>query len=65
MIGLLPFIAPVYSVIVAVVTYFGIHMFVKHRKKQIQKAVGEGVCVVCGARINQNKCPNCDGVKDI
>ena len=60
MIGMLPFIAPVYAVIIATVIYFGVRMFVGRRKKQIQKAMGEGMCAVCGQRIVNNKCPQCD-----
>jgi len=60
MIGLMPFLAPLYAIIIAIVAYFGIKVFVGRRKKQIQKAIGEGMCAVCGARIIQNKCPNCD-----
>jgi len=63
MIGLMPFLAPLYAIIIAIVAYFGIKVFVGRRKKQIQKAIGEGMCAVCGARIIQNKCPNCDTPK--
>ena len=63
MIGLLPFMAPVYAIIIAIVAYFGIRVFVGRRKKQIQKAIGEGICAICGARIIQNKCPTCDETK--
>lgn len=64
MIGLLPFIAPAYSVMIAVGLYFGMRIFVKKRKQQIQKSVGEGVCAVCGSRILQNRCPTCDGERN-
>lgn len=60
MIGMTPFIAPIYAVIIAVAIYFGVRVFVGRRKRQIQKSVGEGVCVVCGQIIIENKCPNCD-----
>ena len=60
MIGLLPFLAPVYSVIIAIVAYFGIKVFVGRRKKWIQKDIGEGICAVCGAKITHKLCPNCD-----
>jgi membrane protein implicated in regulation of membrane protease activity len=63
MIGLLLFLPLVYAVIIAIVTYFGIRVFVGRRKKQIQKAVGEGICAICGTKIIQNKCPNCDEPK--
>ncbi len=60
MIGMLPFIAPVYAIIISVVIYFGVRVFVGRRKKQIQKAMGEGMCAVCGQKIVNNKCPQCD-----
>jgi hypothetical protein len=63
MIGLLLFLPLIYAIIIAIVTYFGIRVFVGRRKKQIQKAVGEGVCANCGGMIIQNKCPNCDEPK--
>lgn len=60
MIGMMPFIAPIYTVTIAIAIYFGVRVFVGRRKKQIQKSIGEGVCAVCGQRIIKNKCPNCD-----
>lgn len=60
MIGMMPFIAPIYAVTIAIAIYFGVRVFVGRRKKQIQKSIGEGVCAVCGQRIIKNKCPNCD-----
>ena len=60
MIGMLPFIAPVYAVVISVAIYFGVRVFVGRRKKQIQKAMGEGMCAVCGQRIVNNKCQHCD-----
>ena len=59
MIGMLPFIAPVYAVVISVAIYFGVRVFVGRRKKQIQKAMGE-ICAVCGQKITNNKCPQCD-----
>ena len=63
MIGMMAFLAPIFAVAIAVLTYFGMKSFVKWRKKQIRKAMGEGVCAVCGSRIIENKCPNCDATK--
>jgi len=63
MIGMMAFLAPIFAVAIAVLTYFGIRAFVKWRKKQIRKAIGEGVCAVCGCRIIETKCPNCDAAK--
>ena len=57
---MMPFIAPIYAVIIAVVIYFGVRVFVGRRKKQIQKSIGEGVCAVCGQKIIESKCPQCD-----
>ena len=60
MIGMLPFIAPVYAIVIATALYFAVRVFVGRRKKQIQKAMGEGMCAVCGQRIVNDKCPQCD-----
>ena len=60
MIGMLPFIAPVYAIIIAIAIYFSVRVFVGRRKKQIRKAMGEGMCAICGQRIVNNKCPQCD-----
>ena len=53
-------IAPIYALIISIVIYAGIKIFVGRRKKMIAKAVGEGVCVSCGEKIINKKCPNCD-----
>jgi Na+/H+ antiporter NhaC len=50
---------------IAVSVYFGIRTFVKWRKKQIRKAIGEGVCASCGTKILEDKCPNCDTAKEV
>ena len=60
MMGMLPFIAPVYAILIATALYFAVRVFVGRRKKQIQKAMGEGMCAACGQRIVNNKCPQCD-----
>ena len=60
MVGVLPFVAPVYAVTIAVTVYLGMRLFVKKRKQQIQKVVGEGICAVCGSKILQKSCPVCD-----
>ena len=57
---MMPFIAPIYAVTIAIIIYFGVRVFVGRQKRQIQKSVGEGVCAVCGQRIIKSKCPNCD-----
>ena len=64
MVGMLPFLAPVYAMLIAVGLYFGVRIFVKKRKQQIQKSVGEGVCATCGSRISQKRCPVCDSSEE-
>ena len=62
MIGMLAMF-PMYgweTVVIAIAIYFGVRVFVGRRKKQIQKAMGEGMCAVCGQRIVNNKCQHCD-----
>jgi len=63
MIGLLPFMAPAYAVVIAIAIYFGLKVFVGRRKKMIEASVGNGLCVDCGEKIINNKCPVCDKSK--
>ena len=56
----LPHMNLIYSVAIAILLYFAIRVFIGRRKKQIQREVGQGVCVTCGAKITQGKCPKCD-----
>ncbi|MDH3657409.1 MAG: hypothetical protein OEM77_04655 [Nitrosopumilus sp.] len=60
MIGLLPFMAPVYAVVIIIALYFVIKVFVARRRQSIQKDVGEGICMECGSKIFDKKCPNCN-----
>ncbi len=60
MIGLTPFMAPIYAVIIVVLMYFGIKVYVGKRKQSIERDVGEGICMECGSKISNKKCPNCD-----
>jgi len=64
MIGLIPFMAPVYAVLIVVSMYFGIKFYVGIRSKSIKKELGEGICVDCGSKITDQKCPNCDYVNE-
>ena len=63
MIGLLPFMSPFYAVIISILMYFGIKVFVGRRKKIVEQKVGEGICMHCGEKIINKKCPNCDSEK--
>ena len=54
---------PIYAIIISLAIYFGIRIFVGRRKKMIEKEVGEGICVKCGSKIENQKCPICDRKK--
>jgi phosphate/sulfate permease len=60
MIGMMSVLAPAYALVIAVLIYFAIRVFVGRRKRQIQREVGQGICVTCGTKIIDNKCPKCD-----
>ena len=60
MIGLIPFMMPIYAVIIVTLMYFGIKFYVGRRKKSISNEIGEGICMECGSKIHNKKCPNCD-----
>jgi len=54
---------PIYAIIISLTIYFGIRIFVGRRKKMIEESVGEGICVKCGSKIENKKCPICDRKK--
>ena len=60
MVGLIPFMAPVYAALIVIMMYFGIKVYVGKRKQSIERDVGEGICMDCGSKISNKKCPNCD-----
>jgi len=60
MIGLMPFMAPIYAVIIAILVYFGVKVFVGRRKKIMLEKLGGGICINCGEKIINKKCTNCD-----
>ncbi|QMU54640.1 MAG: hypothetical protein GKS07_07000 [Nitrosopumilus sp.] len=64
MVGLIPFTAPVFAIIIVTVMYFGIKIYVEKRKQIIQNDVGAGICMECGSKILDEKCPNCDYAKE-
>ena len=64
MVGLMPFMAPVYAALIVIVMYIGIKVFVGKRKQLIEQDVGEGICMECGAKIFHQKCPNCDSSQE-
>ena len=64
MVGLMPFMAPIYAALVVIAMYVGIKVFVGKRKQLIEQDVGEGICMECGAKISNKKCPNCDSSQE-
>ena len=64
MIGLIPFMTPMYAAIIVILMYFGIKIYVGKRKQSIEKDVGEGICMDCGAKVVDKKCPNCDSFNE-
>ena len=64
MIGLIPFMAPMYAAIIVILMYFGIKFFVAKKKQSISREIGEGICLECGSEIIEKKCPNCDYSKE-
>jgi len=65
MIGLIPFIAPVYAAIIGILLYFGIKTYIGRKKRMIQEDLGQGICMECGFKIVNKRCPNCDNQNKI
>ena len=59
MIGLIPFMTPIYAALIVIIMYFGIKFYVGKRKQLIQRDIGEGLCLECGSKIVNKKCPHC------
>ena len=64
MIGLIPFMSPAYAVIIVILMYFGIKFYVAKRRQLMERDVGEGICLECGAKIYNKKCPHCDSSQE-
>jgi|TARA_B110001454_G_scaffold187996_1_gene185695 hypothetical protein len=60
MIGLIPFMTPVYAAIIVIGVYFLIKFYVGRKSQLIKQDVGEGICMECGSKIIDKKCSNCD-----
>ncbi len=54
---------PIYAIIISITIYIGIRVIVGRKKKMISKSVGEGLCIKCGEKVINKKCPNCDAKK--
>ncbi len=64
MIGLIPFMGLAYAVIIVVIMYFMIKVYVGKRKQSIEREVGEGICMECGSKVINKKCPSCDASQE-
>ena len=60
MVGLTPFTGLALAMIIVTIMYFGIKLYVKKRTQSIENEVGEGICMECGSKILDKKCPKCD-----
>ena len=60
MIGLIPFMSPAYAAIIVILMYFGIKIYVGKRTQSILRDTGDGICMECGSKVVEKKCPNCD-----
>ena len=60
MLGLIPFMAPVYAIIIVIIMYFGIKVYVAKKRQSIQNEIGQGLCMECGSKLIENKCPHCN-----
>ena len=60
MLGLIQYLGPAYSAIIVIALYFGIKVYVGKKRQLIEQDVGEGICMECGFKIVDKRCPNCD-----
>lgn len=56
--------APIYAVLIVLGMYFGIKVYVGKRRQLIENDVGEGLCMECGSKILDKKCPKCDYLQE-
>lgn len=58
--GITQYIRLEYSSLIGIGLFFVIKLYVQKKKERILNDVGEGVCMECGFKIIDKKCPNCD-----
>ncbi len=58
--GITQYIPIAYSALIGILIFFGIKVYVGRKRRMIEEDVGEGVCMECGFKIIDKKCPNCD-----
>ena len=59
MVGLIPFMPPIYAMAIAIAIYFGIKVFVGRRKKKLEQQNDFDLCLKCGGKLIGNYCPKC------
>ena len=64
MVGLIPFMSPIYAAIIVTLMYFAIKVYVAKKRQSIQRDVGEGICMECGSKISNKRCINCDHLEE-
>jgi hypothetical protein len=58
--GITQYVPFEYSAIIGVLLYFAIKMYVTKRRQSIENSIPEGICMECGSKIIDKKCPKCD-----
>jgi hypothetical protein len=58
--GITQYVPIQYSSLIGILLYFGIKVYVGRKRKMIENDVGQGICMECGFKIIDDKCPNCD-----
>ena len=58
--GITQYIRLEVSALIGILIFFGIKVYVRRKRRMIEEDVGEGVCMECGFKIIDKKCPNCD-----
>ncbi len=58
--GITQYIRIEISALIGILLFFGIKVYVSRKRRMIENDVGEGVCMECGFKIIDKKCPNCD-----
>lgn len=58
--GITQYIRIEISALMGILLFFGIKVYVARKRRMIENDVGEGVCMECGFKIIDKKCPNCD-----
>jgi len=58
--GITQYVPLVYSSLLGLLLFLGVKVYVHRKKKMIENDIGEGICMECGFKIIDKKCPNCD-----